>query len=265
MPTLPDVGGGPHARPRRAQSGWPDAARDTRPRCLGGVGGRPRCWVRGLGRGHCEGGRRAVPGRRRPRLGDRRGPRVAGYRPEQHRAGGCGRILRRDTTRLCPECDESSASWWSWSWRWAAHRTAARPPPPGRTHPVGRAGDLAATRAGTDDDHAAAGSAEPGAPDAPGQDHPRDHVAQVGGGIGQRPPRRPEHDVPALHHRVRPVLPAGQDHSDRVDLQALGGPAADGPVRGAPVEAAFSPDARYAYVSNAATAPSGGRSPCPLM
>jgi DNA-binding beta-propeller fold protein YncE len=53
--------------------------------------------------------------------------------------------------------------------------------------------------------------------------------------------------------------------SDRVDLQALGGPAADGPVRGAPVEAAFSPDARYAYVSNAATAPSGGRSPCPLM
>jgi YVTN family beta-propeller protein len=38
--------------------------------------------------------------------------------------------------------------------------------------------------------------------------------------------------------------------SDRVDLQALGGPAADGPVRGAPVEAAFSPDARYAYVSN---------------
>ncbi|HSO54559.1 MAG TPA: hypothetical protein VL330_17910 [Actinomycetes bacterium] len=38
--------------------------------------------------------------------------------------------------------------------------------------------------------------------------------------------------------------------SDRVDLQDLGGPAADGPVRGAPVEAAFSPDARYAYVSN---------------
>jgi YVTN family beta-propeller protein len=38
--------------------------------------------------------------------------------------------------------------------------------------------------------------------------------------------------------------------SDRVDLEALGGPAADGPVRGAPVEAAFSPDARYAYVSN---------------
>ena len=38
--------------------------------------------------------------------------------------------------------------------------------------------------------------------------------------------------------------------SDRVDLEALGGPAADGPVRGAPVEAAFSPDTRYAYVSN---------------
>jgi YVTN family beta-propeller protein len=38
--------------------------------------------------------------------------------------------------------------------------------------------------------------------------------------------------------------------SDRVDLEALGGPAAAGPVRGAPVEAAFSPDARYAYVSN---------------
>ena len=42
--------------------------------------------------------------------------------------------------------------------------------------------------------------------------------------------------------------------SDRVDLQALGGPAADGPVRGAPVEAAFSPDARYAYVSNGTVA-----------
>jgi hypothetical protein len=38
--------------------------------------------------------------------------------------------------------------------------------------------------------------------------------------------------------------------SDRVDLEALGGPAADGPVRGAPVEAAFSPDARHAFVSN---------------
>jgi YVTN family beta-propeller protein len=38
--------------------------------------------------------------------------------------------------------------------------------------------------------------------------------------------------------------------SDRVDLGALGGPAAGGRVRGAPVEAAFSPDARYAYVSN---------------
>jgi YVTN family beta-propeller protein len=38
--------------------------------------------------------------------------------------------------------------------------------------------------------------------------------------------------------------------SDRVDLEALGGPAAAGPVRGAPVEAAFSPDARHAYVSN---------------
>ena len=38
--------------------------------------------------------------------------------------------------------------------------------------------------------------------------------------------------------------------SDRVDLEALGGPATRGPVRGAPVEAAFSPDARFAYVSN---------------
>jgi YVTN family beta-propeller protein len=38
--------------------------------------------------------------------------------------------------------------------------------------------------------------------------------------------------------------------SDRVDLEALGGPAVGGRVRGAPVEAAFSPDARYAYVSN---------------
>ena len=38
--------------------------------------------------------------------------------------------------------------------------------------------------------------------------------------------------------------------SDRVDLEALGGPATGGRVRGAPVEAAFSPDARYAYVSN---------------
>jgi YVTN family beta-propeller protein len=38
--------------------------------------------------------------------------------------------------------------------------------------------------------------------------------------------------------------------SDRVDLAALGGPGVGRPVRGAPVEAAFSPDARYAYVSN---------------
>jgi YVTN family beta-propeller protein len=38
--------------------------------------------------------------------------------------------------------------------------------------------------------------------------------------------------------------------SDRVELEALGGPATAGPVRGAPVEAAFSPDGRYAYVSN---------------
>ena len=38
--------------------------------------------------------------------------------------------------------------------------------------------------------------------------------------------------------------------SDRVDLEALGGPATGGRVRGAPVEAAFSPDGRYAYVSN---------------
>jgi YVTN family beta-propeller protein len=38
--------------------------------------------------------------------------------------------------------------------------------------------------------------------------------------------------------------------SDRVDLEALGGPAGGGLVRGAPVEAAFSPDTRYAYVSN---------------
>jgi YVTN family beta-propeller protein len=38
--------------------------------------------------------------------------------------------------------------------------------------------------------------------------------------------------------------------SDRVELAALGGPATGGRVRGAPVEAAFSPDGRYAYVSN---------------
>jgi YVTN family beta-propeller protein len=38
--------------------------------------------------------------------------------------------------------------------------------------------------------------------------------------------------------------------SDRVDLEALGGPAAGGRVRGGPVEAAFAPDGRYAYVSN---------------
>ena len=38
--------------------------------------------------------------------------------------------------------------------------------------------------------------------------------------------------------------------SDRADLGALGGPRSSGPVRGAPVEAAFSPDGRHAYVSN---------------
>jgi YVTN family beta-propeller protein len=38
--------------------------------------------------------------------------------------------------------------------------------------------------------------------------------------------------------------------SDRVELGALGGPRVGGPVRGAPVEAAFSPDGRYAYISN---------------
>jgi hypothetical protein len=84
-----------------AVRGEEDAAR-----CLGGVRGRPRCWVRRLGRGHCEGGQRAAPGRWRPGPGDRRGPRVAGYRPERHRPG----VVARPAAwyhRSCPECDES--------------------------------------------------------------------------------------------------------------------------------------------------------------
>jgi hypothetical protein len=109
MPTLPDVGRlgrGPYAGRGGHRSGWPYAARRTRPRCLRGVRGRPRCWVRRLGRGHCEGGQRAAPGRWRPGPGDRRGPRVAGYRPERHRPG----VVARSAAwyrRSCPECDES--------------------------------------------------------------------------------------------------------------------------------------------------------------
>ena len=62
--------------------------------------------VRGLGRGHCVGGQRAAPGRRWPGLGDRRGPWVAGYWAERHRAG----VVARPAAwyrRSCPECDES--------------------------------------------------------------------------------------------------------------------------------------------------------------
>jgi hypothetical protein len=85
---------------------WPYSARRTRPRCLRGVRGRRRCWVRRLGRGHSEGGQRAAPGRRRPGLGDRRGPGWPATGPERHRPG----VVARPAAwyhRSCPECDES--------------------------------------------------------------------------------------------------------------------------------------------------------------
>ena len=108
-PTLPEwVARRPAPMPGRGghRSGWPYAARDTRPRCRGGVRGRPRCRVRRLGRGHCEGGRRAVLGRRRPGRGDRRGP---GWPATGLNSIGPGlwRVLRRGYHRSCPECDES--------------------------------------------------------------------------------------------------------------------------------------------------------------
>jgi hypothetical protein len=104
MPTLPDVGRlgrGPYAGRGGHRSGWPYAARRTRPRCLRGVRGRPRCWVRRLGRGHCEGGQRAAPGRWRPGPGDRRGP---GWPATGLNGTGPGlwRVLRRGTAAHAP-------------------------------------------------------------------------------------------------------------------------------------------------------------------
>jgi hypothetical protein len=96
MPTLPDVGrlgGGPYAGPGRAQvrmavRGEEDA--DPGVWEVFAVGRGDGFVVRGLGRGHSEGGQRAAPGRRGPVWATVEAPGWPATGPERHRAGVVG-------------------------------------------------------------------------------------------------------------------------------------------------------------------------------
>jgi hypothetical protein len=96
MPTLPDAGGLRRRAPRGAEEGtgqdWPSAARNRRPpvsgRCSRSAAVLGSWSVPAPVAARAAGELRLADGG--PGLGDRRGHRVAGYRPEQHRAGGVG-------------------------------------------------------------------------------------------------------------------------------------------------------------------------------
>ena len=74
---------------------------------------------------------------------------------------------------------------------------------------------------------------------------------EVGRRVDAGPRLRPEHDVHAHGHGLpRRRCPAGGPIDDSVDLAKFGVPGHAGTSKGSPVETAFTPDGRYAWVSN---------------
>ena len=88
--------------------------------------------------------------------------------------------------------------------------------------------------------------------DGPPPAHHRRHQPEVGGGVEARPRVRREHDVHAHGHRLRRRRTGGSLATipDSVDLATFGIDGHPGTSQGAPVEAAFTKDGRFAYVSN---------------